>query len=283
MKKYNFIKDVIVHHNQLIEMSYRISSEIKEFYQSYCEKSGLVVITVMDGGWQFARGVFSAGYLPSSFDITHHTVSAKSYGDDTGSSGTVKIEMGTAERVEEIMKDIKGKPIIVVDDIYDTGRTLNAVVSFFKKCSPPEIECCVMIERNCEHVFDINPKFVGVKVDTKEFLVGGGLDFEGEFRTLPYIGTVKPDFQGEHREEHICNKCGEPCASNGDKLYGEQPPNTCGLLNAVAKGDYFSPILCDGKAYRFDLCEKCLKIIFDNFTVPVTELDYDLWTGKVYE
>lgn len=78
--------------------------------------------------------------------------------------------------------------------------------------------------------------------------------------------------------EHTCNACGESCASKDAVKSGV--PGSFGLINAVAKGYFFSPVLEDCTTYKFDICEKCLKAMFDKFVIPVEEEEYHIWTGE---
>ncbi len=286
MKKYNFIKEVILNHNDLVRMSDRVRSEIIKFYQRHSGNPELVVITILDGGRNFSRSLFSVGYIPKNFKIEHFTLSAKSYGSEVDSSGKVMIGMGSSEEEKKMFDAIKGKSVLIVDDIYDSGRTLDAVVRLVSDQHALSVECCVMIQRVLKRhrEVDIRPSFIGHFVHMPDFLVGAGFDYEGKYRDLPYIGTVKPNFKEKHREEHICNKCGELCTSPEELVTcnREDGAGSYGLLNAVARGHYFSPILEDCTAYKFDLCEPCLKKIFDGFKIPTEKREYDIWTGEVY-
>jgi hypoxanthine phosphoribosyltransferase len=271
MRKYNFTKDILLHSSDIKKIGFRINAEIGDFYK---DKKELVIITVLDGAHDFQRLIFSSGMMPKDLHIVYKSLSAKSYGDETHPAFEVMINMGSAARQEEIAECIKGRHVLIIDDIYDTGRTLEAVTSMLKENSSPlSIEHCVMINRNCEHLSDIKPRFIGESVDTMAFLVGMGLDYKGDFRFLPYVATVDPDFSDPRGpyDENICNKCGESCESpEARKVEGPMPSNY-GLINATASGYYYSPVLEDCVTYKFDICEKCLKEFFNTFTVPVEE------------
>ncbi len=275
MRKYNFIKQVIINHEQLVKMSDNVRRDIIKFYQKKYRVPDIIVITILDGGLNFSRSIFSG--MPKNFKIKNYTTTAKSCGDETELSGKVMIGLGSSDREKEIFENIVGKPVLIVDDIHDTGRTLSTVVKLVKEHHPLSVECCVMIERVWgKREIDVMPKFVGNFVHMPDFLVGAGLDYEGKYRDLPYIGTVKPNFKEEHHMEHICNKCGELCVSKEEMSNGYY-----GLLDAVAKGGFYSSILEDCTAYKFDLCEKCLTELFGSFVLPVEEREYHVWTGEV--
>lgn len=83
--------------------------------------------------------------------------------------------------------------------------------------------------------------------------------------------------------EHICNACGESCSVKKAADSGEPGGGSYGLIDAVAKGYFYSPVLEDCTAYKFDICEKCLKEMFDKFIIPVEEKEYHIWTGEINE
>jgi hypoxanthine phosphoribosyltransferase len=277
MRKYNFIKEIIVHPGQLIEISDRVSSEIKEFYENHYKSLKIIVLTLLEGGLKFSRSV-----VPQTLNISSFIIKAKSYGDNTKTSGRVELDFGFPGTEEFIFSQIPGKPVLIIDDIYETGITLDTVINLIKKHNPASIECCVMVERVRKHVSDLNPRFVGIKVENPAFLVGAGLDFKGSYRNLPYIGTLKEDFNDEPQEEYFCNRCGKLCISDKEIENGIEKRSYYGLLNAVAKGHYFSPVLSDCIAYKFDICEICLREIFNSFIIPVEKKEYDIWSGNIY-
>ncbi|MHA1470170.1 MAG: phosphoribosyltransferase, partial [Candidatus Asgardarchaeia archaeon] len=172
---------------------------------------------IREGAIRFARDVEIK--LPPKFHAnssTHH-VKASSY-EGTKSTGVVDVELS-----DYIKKTIAGKHVLIIDDIYDTGKTLYILHGIVEQLSPLTIEYCVMLEREIEHAYKMQPLFVGHKVTTKDFLVGGGLDLDGELRDLPYIATLKTkvskwDDEIAEKIPHeihktcLCNMCGESCS-----------------------------------------------------------------------
>lgn len=289
MQRLNIIKNIILRSSDLDRDSLRVGNEIWRFYKGkYGEDVQIVVLVILEGAVKFARHTFSKRHLGCLPNFKLHNIKVNSYKDAIVSSGEVSLDIEVINEIKQLYKDIKESHILIVDDIYDTGITLNALINVVKDLSPASIECCVMLEREVEHTYNINPKFVGHKITTKDFLVGGGLDFKGKLRDLPYIGAlnmkeISHDKEtGEVYKICKCNQCGEECISERAKE-DEKKESFYGLINAEAKGYYFSPVLDDCTAYRFDLCEKCLKKMFDNFKIPVDLLEYDPWDGRVEE
>lgn len=278
MRKYNFVKDIIIFPKQVKEMGYKLHNEIREFYK---DVPNLVIIIIMNGGIDVYRLIFSSLSMPMETEITRFLLSVKSYGDKTTSDNKVVIKPGSVEMQENMRKSIEGCPVLIIDNIHDTGETLKAVAAMIKeKYSPSSIECCVMIERVLKnHPIDRKmPRFIGWFVHMPDFLVGCGLDYKENYRFLPYVATVLPDFEGGIYEEHICNKCGNTCESSDEKeSVGDLHPTSYGLIDGVVSGHYFSPALEDCTSYKFDLCEKCLIEIFNSFVILAEERECSPW------
>lgn len=90
----------------------------------------------------------------------------------------------------EIEIDIENRSVIIVDDILDTGNTLNLLTDHIKSKGAKDISICVLLEKEKEHEVDIKPDYTGFKIPDR-FVVGYGLDYEERFRNLPYIGILE--------------------------------------------------------------------------------------------
>lgn len=90
----------------------------------------------------------------------------------------------------EIEIDIKNRNVILVDDILDTGNTLELLIEHVKKKGAKDISICVFLEKEKKREININPDYVGFKIPDK-FVVGYGLDYEERFRNLPSIGILE--------------------------------------------------------------------------------------------
>ena len=93
--------------------------------------------------------------------------------------------------IEEIniRTKIEGKNVLIVDDILDTGHTLKTVWNLIQNCNPLSIKSCVLLDKVGCRLVDIEADYVGHRLTNKEFVVGFGLDYNGNFRNLPYIGV----------------------------------------------------------------------------------------------
>ena len=110
-------------------------------------------------------------------------IKASSYGDGMESSGKVKIS-----GLESL--DIAGKNILVIDDILDTGNTMLGITNALHDMGPNKVKTCVLLNKQARRTADIRADFVGFEVENK-FIVGCGLDYAGDYRTLPEIWTLE--------------------------------------------------------------------------------------------
>lgn len=110
-------------------------------------------------------------------------VEASSYGNDTRSSGAVRIS-------KDLDRDIAGRHVLVVDCIVDTGRTLATVRELLQAKRPASIEAVVLLDKRVCRVVDVPVRYIGTEAPDR-FLVGYGLDKDQQYRNLPYIAAVK--------------------------------------------------------------------------------------------
>ena len=106
-----------------------------------------------------------------------------SYGSDTKSSGVVKIS-------KDLDVSIAGKNVIVIEDIIDSGRTLSYLLENLKTRNPKTLRLCTLLDKPERRVVDVNVDFVGFEIPD-EFVVGYGLDYDQQYRNLPYVGYVE--------------------------------------------------------------------------------------------
>ena len=138
-----------------------------------------LAIVVMDGAKYFAKDLLAK--LDFGLDVEY--VKASSY-QGTCSSGSVTIDGD-----ETIQEKIRGKNILLIDDIYDTGSTLFRIIEWLNQYEPNSIQTCVLLEKRHTHSRDIDIDFVGTPIEDA-FIVGYGLDYNGQYRDLPFIGVL---------------------------------------------------------------------------------------------
>ena len=138
-----------------------------------------IVITVLSGGFIFSADICKRIASPK---LQLAFIRASSYGSGTESSGSLKIT-----GLENI--DIRGKKVLVIDDILDTGNTMFGIKQALAGMGAKEIKTCVLLDKPARRTADITADFVGFEIENK-FVVGYGLDYDGLGRELKDIYTI---------------------------------------------------------------------------------------------
>ena len=141
----------------------------------------LFFVGVLKGCFVFMADLVRAVDLPCTMDF----MSVSSYGNQTSSSGAVRITRDLAHYVE-------GKHVLVVEDILDSGRTLSYLRRHFLSQNPASVRIVTLLDKPSRRVAEIEPDYCGFTVPD-EFVVGYGLDYAERYRNLPYIGILKPE------------------------------------------------------------------------------------------
>ena len=139
------------------------------------------LICVLKGGVFFMCELAKRITVPVTMDF----MSCSSYGDDTVSSGLVKI-------VKDLDQPIAGKDVIIVEDIIDSGRTLSHLMEMLKGREPASLKLSTLLDKPDRRVVDVKVDYTGFEIPD-EFVVGYGLDYAQKYRNLPYIGKVELD------------------------------------------------------------------------------------------
>jgi len=139
----------------------------------------LLVLGLLKGSFIFLSDLVREITRPLQVDF----LVASSYGDGTVSSGTVNL-------VYDPETELEGKDILLVEDIIDSGRTLNRLMAILQEREPRSLEICALLHKRIAEGLKYNAKFVGFDAPN-EFLVGYGLDHAENFRHLPYIASLK--------------------------------------------------------------------------------------------
>lgn len=141
----------------------------------------MVVIVLLKGAFVFAADLLRR--IPRMLEI--ECLNVASYHGGTESSGQVDF-------LDHKLPDIKGRKVLVLDDILDTGRTLRAVVDRLMEEGACEVKTGVLLKKDKELAEEVTADYVGFAIGD-EFVIGYGLDYRGRYRNLPYIGTLKKE------------------------------------------------------------------------------------------
>lgn len=161
----------------------QISAKVKELglriSQDYKGKD-LLVIGVLKGAFVFMADLIREIDLPLELDF----ISVSSYGASTMSSGEVRI-------VKDLDYPLEGKDVLLVEDIIDTGLTLNYIREIFKKRNPRSVKICCLLDKPSRRESPVRAEYVGFSIED-HFVVGYGLDYAGKYRNYPAVCILKP-------------------------------------------------------------------------------------------
>ncbi|EHU3427607.1 hypoxanthine phosphoribosyltransferase [Acinetobacter baumannii] len=138
----------------------------------------LVLIGLLRGSVIFMADLCRRITKPHELDF----MTVSSYGGGTTSSRDVKI-------LKDLDGEIRGKDVLVVEDIIDSGNTLSKVVEMLQTREPNSIQLCTLVSKPSRREIDLEVKFLGFEVEDK-FIVGYGLDYDQKYRHLPFIGEI---------------------------------------------------------------------------------------------
>ncbi len=178
---------VLVNEEEIDRITTRIAGEIDRDYQNTGHK--LLLLCILKGSVVFMGDLMKKITLPVEIDF----MKVSSYGSGTASSGQVNILLDLHR------KDLPDVDIIVVEDIIDSGRTLSYLIDYLRLKGAHSVKTCTMLDkpdRRDKNLRDFHPDYVG-QVIPDEFVVGYGLDYDEQYRALPYVGILRPEVYGK--------------------------------------------------------------------------------------
>ena len=173
----NDVKSVLVSEEEIKDIVQRLGRQITEEYKD----KNLYLITVLKGAVIFLSDLMRAIKCPCEVDF----MVVSSYGAGVKSSGNLKI-------VKDIDIPLEDKDVLIVEDILDSGLTLNFLMDMLQKRNPKSMAICTLLDKPSRRVCDVHAKYIGRQVPD-EFVVGYGLDYDEKYRNLPFIGILKPE------------------------------------------------------------------------------------------
>jgi hypoxanthine phosphoribosyltransferase len=177
------LKEVLFTKGQIDECVDALAERIS---RDYAGKS-LLVVVILKGAVVFASDLVRKLDLDVELDF----IAASSYGSSTVSSGVVRV-------FKDISSDIEGKNVLIVEDVLDTGRTLNFLVKNLWARGPETLEVAVIFKKRLENEAPVAPKYLGLECPD-EFVVGYGLDYAEKYRNLPFLGILKEEVYSGQR------------------------------------------------------------------------------------
>ena len=181
----NDIRRILFTEEQIQERIASLGREIAEDYDG----DALILMAMLKGGVVFISDLMRR--IPMKLDIDF--IQPSSYGNQTESTGIVDIRLFPEA-------ELKGKRILVLDDILDTGRTLLKVTNLLRERGATDVRTCVLLDKKARRIVNMEADYVGFEVPDY-FVVGYGLDFADKYRNLPYIGVLREECYGGGEEE----------------------------------------------------------------------------------
>ncbi len=178
----NEVDEILITEKEIKEKIEELGKKITEDYKG----KDLVFIGVLRGAVVFMADLARAISIPMIFDF----IAISSYGAATESSGVVRI-------LKDLDETIEGKDVLVVEDIVDTGLTLDYLLRILKSRKPASLKVCTLLNKNARRKVKVKVDYSGFDIPNK-FVVGYGLDYVGKFRNVPFVFTLNPKiYHGE--------------------------------------------------------------------------------------
>jgi hypoxanthine phosphoribosyltransferase len=174
------IQEVLFSEKQLADIVERVGEQISEDYQG----KKLLLASVLKGSVVFMADLMRAIKIPCEVDF----MSVSSYGNGTKTSGIVKI-------TKDLDINLEGYDLLVVEDILDSGVTLNYILHMMQARNPNSIRLCTLFDKPERRTVPVKADYVGAEVPDA-FIVGYGLDYAQKYRNLPFVGVLKPEVYG---------------------------------------------------------------------------------------
>lgn len=161
------------------EIARRVHQLALEIQNDYRERD-LVVVSLLNGTVMFLADLIRHLNMPLHLDF----IGVSSYGGGTTSRELVY--------TKDLRLDVRGRDVLLVDDILDTGRTLKDVVRKLRRLKPRSIKTCVLLDKLARRTEKVRADYAGFEVPDL-FVVGYGLDYAERYRNLPYVAVLKPE------------------------------------------------------------------------------------------
>jgi len=176
------IGEVLISEERLAARIAELGAQISTDYAG----KDLMLVGILKGCTLFLADLVRAITVPLSFDF----VAVSSYGADTKSSGVVRI-------LKDLDESVESKHVLVVEDIVDTGLTLRLsyLLENLRSRRAASVKVCTLLDKPSRRRVDVTVDYRGFQVED-QFVVGYGLDYQGRYRSLPYIGVLKPEVYG---------------------------------------------------------------------------------------
>ncbi len=174
------IDHVLVSEEEIDRIVRRIAAQIDRDYEN--SEGQLLLLGILKGSVVFMGELMKRVTVPVTIDF----MKVSSYGSGMKNSGHVNILLDLHRA------DLSNVNILIVEDIVDSGRTLSYLTEYLRLKGAKSVKTCTLLDKPCRREVPFEPDYVGSEIPD-EFVVGYGLDWDEKYRTLPYIGVLKPE------------------------------------------------------------------------------------------
>ena len=168
------IERVLLSESQIAERVKEVAKKIDEDYQG----EEVIAICILKGSVVFFADLIRAMTTPTSVEF----MKVSSYGFGTTSSGKLSVSL-------DILSNIEGKNVLIVEDIIDSGNTMYALKEMLKTRNPASLRIVTLLDKPARRTMDINADYTCFEIED-EFVIGYGLDYAERYRDLPYVGIL---------------------------------------------------------------------------------------------
>lgn len=174
------VQEVLISATQMQE---RIAAMGEQISRDYAGKNP-VLVSVLVGAVVFTADLLRHITTPCLLDF----VAISSYGKESRSSGVVRL-------IKDLDASVESRHVLIIEDIIDTGLTLNYLVESMRHRNVASVKTCTMLDKPSRRLTNVQVDYVGFEVPD-EYVVGYGLDFAQQYRNLPYVGVLRPEIYG---------------------------------------------------------------------------------------
>ncbi len=181
----SYIKEILIPSDRLQQRICELGAQISRDYAG----QDLLLLAVLKGSILFLSDLMRCITIPHAIDF----MATSSYGASTESSGVVRI-------LKDLDEPIEGRNVLIVEDIIDTGHTLDYLVRMLKARMPKTLRICTLLNKPGRREVDVPVDYIGFDIPN-EFVLGYGLDYGELYRNLPYVAVLAPHVYGARENE----------------------------------------------------------------------------------
>ena len=168
------------------QIAVRVNELAAQISNDYADKTPLVLVGVLKGSFIFLADLARRLTIPRTIEF----IAISSYETGSKRSGAVRLLM-------DVRGNIEGKHVLIIEDIVDTGHTLDYLIGMMRSHGPASVRTCTLLHKADSAEVEVPIDYTGFSIED-EWVVGYGLDFAERDRTLPYIGIVRPEDRDGH-------------------------------------------------------------------------------------